>query len=599
VRLVSPRESRIASQQVTVQTNVVALASCNRSVALIVQSADSSDSGIPITDTLLTDAALVFVDLRVIDADGIPIRESVPDVVVLWGPTHQIVPTKPKPAEGGSHSNRFTASIDASLRSAPGSYRLQVVLRDGWNEALGAGGDCILLERIVRVEKPGSHNVVWISVGSLVACTILVGAIVFWARRTSAELQNVLLMVVTEACTTVISMSFKLGNLAAELFATYRVVFEGIVKSPHYRVPYAVFGCLSIVVGLVLIVHLVRRASELCYQVQNHAEIQPEPSALSPRRTPPGKPVEPAEVNRATVHKLEWELKKVSRDRMGLAVGVLGLLLQDLPMVRAHANGPSHRHAESESEENLAAFGVFGLAGDDVGAPCPERGRDEQDCTAADYSTIAWQCMRCGGCSLSCRVGWPRIGSRPTGGLSRPCKRCGDRIGRSEQACAGDRVAADFSRHAWQERHFAARHHPVDPPQARAETAHRGAHASQERHPSGAHGARATRIRREASANGVGIRPSTGRGASGVDCTRAAPLPLDVAARTSSLASASERDYCAGSRFAKDELDVGSSAEADVARPPKQLVRFGVPQRARAPSGRELWHWAGTAAGAC
>jgi hypothetical protein len=80
------------------------------------------------THLLLTDAALVFVDLHVIDADGLPTRVSLPNAVVSWGsgegPENQIVPSRS--AEGDSESNRFTASIDAALRSTPGSYRLQV-----------------------------------------------------------------------------------------------------------------------------------------------------------------------------------------------------------------------------------------------------------------------------------------------------------------------------------------------------------------------------------------------------------------------------------------------------------------------------------------
>jgi hypothetical protein len=58
-------------------------------------------------------------------------------------------------------------------------------------------------------------------------------------------------MVLTEASKTVISISFELGNLFTDLLTTYRVVFEGLVRSPQYRVPYAVFGCLSIMVALV------------------------------------------------------------------------------------------------------------------------------------------------------------------------------------------------------------------------------------------------------------------------------------------------------------------------------------------------------------
>jgi hypothetical protein len=155
VRLLSPQDPRLRSE-VQVQTLVVAFASCVHSVAVVMQSGGLSKSSFPVTDLLLTDVALVFVEIRVTDTDGIPIRVSQPKSVVFWGSGEsrifQIVPTKP--LDGGSHSNLFIAGIEVSQRSTPGSYRLQVVLLDAWNEELGAVGDCVLHEQIVRVEKP-------------------------------------------------------------------------------------------------------------------------------------------------------------------------------------------------------------------------------------------------------------------------------------------------------------------------------------------------------------------------------------------------------------------------------------------------------------
>jgi hypothetical protein len=101
-----------------------------------------------------------------------------------------------------------------------------------------------------------------------------------------------------------------------------------MVKSPHYRVPYAVFGCLSILVSLVSLVQHVNGARELRAQIKANAEIQP---------TETDTDLEDGKDNAglAVVHKLEWELEKASRDLKGLAVGVLSLVLEDLPMVRA------------------------------------------------------------------------------------------------------------------------------------------------------------------------------------------------------------------------------------------------------------------------
>ena len=288
----------------------------------------------PVRDLLLTDAALVFVDLHVVDADGIPIRVSVPISAVFWNSSNvgadPIVPTKPP--DGGSKSNRFTAGIDSRLRSTPGVYRLQVVLTDAWNEALSAVGECVVLEQVIRVETPEGLNTVWLSVGSLLACAVFVGAVLFWARRMSAELKNILVMVLTEACMTVLSVSFALGNLATDLLTTYRVVFEDIVRSTQYRVPFGVFGCLSITVGIALIVHDVRRAFELRSQIRSNAVAVHEPAETDSDLE--------ADSSHAIVHKLEWEHKKASRDLKALAVGVLVFLFEDVPMVRAHRPDP-------------------------------------------------------------------------------------------------------------------------------------------------------------------------------------------------------------------------------------------------------------------
>ena len=328
VQLTSLQDGRLKSKAVTVQTHVIALASCNHSVAVVMQSGGSLESATAVTHSLLSNAAFVFVELRVVDADDIPIRVRTPNSVVLWGkgkgPPDQIVLTKP--AEGGSRSNRLMAGIDSSLRRAPGLYRLQVVLRDAWTEVLGAVDECVLLEQIVRVDEPEKLNTVWLSVGSLLACAVFVGAIVFWTRRMSAELKDVLAMVLTEASKTIISISFSLGNLATDLLTTYRVVFEDIVKSENYRVPYAVFGCLAIILGFVSIVYQVRRACQLRFQIKSNAVVEQEP-ALSDIDLS-------ADASHAVVRKLQWELKKCSRELMMLAVGMLTLLLEDLPMVR-------------------------------------------------------------------------------------------------------------------------------------------------------------------------------------------------------------------------------------------------------------------------
>ena len=163
-------------------------------------------------------------------------------------------------------------------------------------------------------------------------------------------------MVLAETSMLVISISFELGDLATDLLTTYRVVFEDLVRSPQYRVPYAVFGCLSIMVALVSLAHHVHRARELRAQIKTNAKILPHPADAHVEDNEDNE----HDVNEAVVGKLEWELEKTSRDLKGLAVGMLCFFLEDVPMVRVRrrpcANG------ESASSEPLSLLGSAGGA---------------------------------------------------------------------------------------------------------------------------------------------------------------------------------------------------------------------------------------------
>jgi hypothetical protein len=73
---------------------------------------------------------------------------------------------------------------------------------------------------------------------------------------------------------------------------------------------------------------------------------------------------EPAETDRdleddashAVVHKLKWELEKVSRDLKALAVGLLCFFLADVPMVRVR---PDPQKSDSADNESLLVCSVW------------------------------------------------------------------------------------------------------------------------------------------------------------------------------------------------------------------------------------------------
>jgi len=275
------------------------------------------------------------VRLQARDVDNLEVKFTRAEITLRWEDENKQEITFPFNTEFGSSD--YTTAVAGAWTKEPGRYTLVVRVPKGPN------GSCEILRRSVTVaEKPQGLNTMWLLVGSLSACALFVGAVLVWARRMSAELRNILVMVLTEASKTVISISFALGNLVTDLLTTYRVVFEDIVKSPQYRVPYAVFGCLAIMVGLVLMVNEVQRAYMLRLQIKSNAIVEQEPAETD-------RDLED-DASHAVVHKLKWELEKVSRDFKALAVGMLCLILADVPMVRAHRPDPQKCDwVESES----------------------------------------------------------------------------------------------------------------------------------------------------------------------------------------------------------------------------------------------------------
>jgi hypothetical protein len=83
-------------------------------------------------------------------------------------------------------------------------------------------------------------------------------------------------------------------------------------------VAYAVFGTLAVTSSLVSIVYRIRHARHVQTQIRNVASSEDD-------------------VKGSLLPKLRWEQAKVSRDLRAKAVTLLGLMLEDVPMVRSRA----------------------------------------------------------------------------------------------------------------------------------------------------------------------------------------------------------------------------------------------------------------------
>jgi hypothetical protein len=273
-----------------------------------------------------------------------PVGYSTPDLLADWSLASLVGSSGANVTLALLRANGslFAATIPAARQAVAGVYRLRVRLKNGWRHgANDVVEECILLERDVLIEPqptPDGVNTVWLAVGSLSASVILVCAVLFYARRRSKMLRDLILMVVTEGSKTLFSISCELGDLGSDLLTTYRVIFEGVVRSQQYLVPYAVFGCLSICVGMVSLSHHVRRVRELHSDIKARAKVQPDADAdLGDETFELGDESDENladSTGGALVRKLKWEVKKAHRDLKSLSFRILGLLLEDLPMVQ-------------------------------------------------------------------------------------------------------------------------------------------------------------------------------------------------------------------------------------------------------------------------
>ena len=94
------------------------------------------------------------------------------------------------------------------------------------------------------------------------------------------------------------------------------------MEAESYRVAYAVFGTLAVTSSLFSIAYRIRHARQVRAQIKKVVSS----AALGEDH-----------VKGSLLPKLRWELAKVSRDLRAKAVTLLGLGLEDLPMVRERA----------------------------------------------------------------------------------------------------------------------------------------------------------------------------------------------------------------------------------------------------------------------
>ena len=211
----------------------------------------------------------------------------------------------------------------------PGTYLLQVVLMDAWNEALGAGGECVLLKQIVRVDGPDEgFNTAYVILGCASGAAILIIMLLFVTRKYKDRFEHIFGTIIVEVFKLTFAWAFEGGDIATDGINFHRTVISneirvGYILPQRYKIAYIVIMCLASAAAAVSFVNRVRQTRDLLRSIRERLS----------KSASASKPDEAYNVE-AKVDQLNWEVVKFKRDILGIAVSALTVLCEG----RAHAS---------------------------------------------------------------------------------------------------------------------------------------------------------------------------------------------------------------------------------------------------------------------
>ncbi len=223
VRLLSPQDSHLRSE-VSVQTRVAALVSCNTTLAWVTSAGlelqghsvvaerekRSRSMAALVASTVQVEASTESVrfEAQFMDVDALPINFSTPKAFVLWA--NQSFPLE----RSVSGSNRFHWEIPFSLRREPGMYAYKVILEEAWDEVERAKARCTLLEGTLSIGK--GFDTTWVLVGSILGAILLIGLALLLVRRHHQHLMAIVVMLVNEIVKLGLSLGLEIGDIVTE-----------------------------------------------------------------------------------------------------------------------------------------------------------------------------------------------------------------------------------------------------------------------------------------------------------------------------------------------------------------------------------------------
>ncbi len=287
----APSDSSSMRSEVRLITEVEALLSCDRSQAWVEHDVRDLPPRTPFR-----------VRLAAVDVDDLPVKFTRAEINLVLGGRNV-------PVQWSRGSNEYVTEVPAELTAQPGLYDLVMHASNAWGEA-GQITSCVLLRRAITV-KEGLSNT-WILVGAGATAVAIVGGLVLLVRKRHADLQAIMVMLLTEMGMLVFAICTALANLVTDGIVFGRLLRGELpVSTAMYTVAYATILCFGVVVT----------ALSLGYRIHNAGLMKAQLQLLAPQ----GQTVAASSTSaaRRQVQQHEWELVQTHRTKVTLSLSLM------------------------------------------------------------------------------------------------------------------------------------------------------------------------------------------------------------------------------------------------------------------------------------
>jgi hypothetical protein len=178
----------------------------------------------------------------------------------------------------------------------------------------------VLLRRAITVKEDLSST--WILVGAGAAAVAIVGGLVLLVRKRHADLQAIMVMLLTEMGMLVFAICTALANLVTDGIVFGRLLRGELpVSTAIYTVAYATILCFAVVVTVLSLGYRVSNARLMKAQLQ---QLAPQGQTVAARS---------ASATRRQMQQHEWELVQTHRTKVTLSLSLTTVAAQG---ARAH-----------------------------------------------------------------------------------------------------------------------------------------------------------------------------------------------------------------------------------------------------------------------